>query len=123
MKRLFFSFVFVPLIWGSLLIGQTGVLTRLAKTDVSITPSELTLFAGETHSFAATVTGAEDKIVIWAVGEENGGTITSLGFYTAPHIQGVYHVTATSKANPQKKAVAAVTVLTYCDPPLKPLHE
>jgi chitinase len=87
---------------------------------VSIAPSELTLFAGETHSFAAMVTGTEDRNVIWAVDEENGGSITNLGLYTAPHIQGVYHVTATSKANPQKKAVATVTVLTYCDPPPQP---
>jgi len=121
-KRRLVQFAVVPLIWGSLIVGQAGTLTRLAKIIVSIMPSEVTLFAGETHSFAATVTNAEDKTVIWTVDEENGGTITNLGLYTAPTIQGVYHVTATSKANPQKKAVAAVTVLTYCDPPLTPLR-
>ena len=123
MKRLILAFAVVPLMWGDLLIGQAGVLTRLARITVSITPSEVTLFARETHGFAATVTGAGDRTVTWAVDEENGGTITDLGLYTAPTIQGVYHVTATSKANPQKKAVATVTVLTYCDPPLRPLRQ
>jgi len=121
-KRLLVPFAIVPLIWGSLLVGQAGTLTRLAKIAVSITPSEVTLLAGETHSFSATVTGAEDKAVIWAVDGKNGGTITNLGLYTAPTIQGLYHVTATSKANPEKKAVATVTVLTYCDPPLNTLR-
>ncbi len=119
MKSLLFPLAVLPLMWGNLLMGQAGVLTPLTATTVSITPSEVTLFAGETHSFAATVRGASDKTVIWALDEDNGGTITDLGFYTAPTIQGVYHVTATSKANPQKKAVATVTVLTYCDPPLR----
>jgi hypothetical protein len=39
------------------------------------------------------------------------------GLYVAPKIQGVYHITATSTANPQKRAVATVTVLAYCDLP------
>ena len=39
------------------------------------------------------------------------------GLYVAPKIQGVYHITATSTANPQKRGVATVTVLAYCDLP------
>src|SRR5713101_397863 len=39
------------------------------------------------------------------------------GLYVAPKVQGVYHITATSTANPQKRAVATVTVLAYCDLP------
>jgi hypothetical protein len=116
-KKLLVPFAVVPLLWGSALVGQAGVLTRLGRITVSITPSDVTLFAGESHSFAAVVTGTDDKSVKWAVDEENGGTITNLGLYTAPTIQGVYHVTVRSTANPRKKAVATVTVLTYCDPP------
>ncbi|HEX6895849.1 MAG TPA: hypothetical protein VF146_11285 [Bryobacteraceae bacterium] len=123
MKRLILAFAVVPLMWGDLLIGQAGVLTRLTSISVSINPPKITLFAGETRRFIASVNGTDEKTVSWAVEEENGGTITDLGVYTAPTIQGVYHVTATSKANPQKKAVATVTVLTYCDPPLRPLRQ
>jgi hypothetical protein len=39
------------------------------------------------------------------------------GLYVAPKIQGVYHITATSTTNPQKRAVATVTVLACCDLP------
>ncbi len=122
MKRLLAPFAVAPLIWGTLLVAQSGVLTRLTSISVSINPPKITLFAGETRRFIASVNGTDEKTVSWAVEEENGGTITDLGLYTAPTIQGVYHVIATSKANPRKKAVATVTVLTYCDPPLKPLR-
>ena len=122
MKRLLAPFAVAPLIWGTLLVAQSGVLTRLTSISVSINPPQITLFAGETRRFIASVTGTDEKTVSWAVEEENGGTITNLGFYTAPTIQGVYHVTVTSRVNPQKKAVAIVTVLTYCDPPFTSLR-
>jgi chitinase len=66
--------------------------------------------------FVATVVGIDDKTVNWAVEEENSGTITDSGLYTAPKIEGVYHIIATSRARPETKAVATVTVLAYCDP-------
>ncbi len=91
-------------------------LQRLANSRVTITPAKATLFAGETQKFVATVFGLEDQSVTWSVDEENGGTIAESGQYTAPKIQGVYHVTATSRARPEIKGVATVTVLTYCDP-------
>ena len=53
----------------------------------------------------------------WSVAEEDGGTVTNRGLYTAPKVQGMYHVTASSTASPQQRAVATVTVLTYCDAP------
>lgn len=87
---------------------------------VTIVPSKVELFAGETQLFVATVVGSDDRAVTWAIQEQGGGTITSSGLYTAPKLQGLYHVVASSRGNPQKKAVAAVTVLTYYDPP--PAH-
>jgi len=55
--------------------------------------------------------------VTWSVAEEDGGTVTNQGLYTAPKVQGVYHVAAASTSDPQKRAVSTVTVLAYCDPP------
>lgn len=81
------------------------------------------MFAGEALVFAATVVGIDNKAVDWAVQEENGGTITDSGLYTAPKIQGVYHLTATSRVRPQVQAFATVTVLTYCDPLPPPLRQ
>jgi len=74
------------------------------------------MFASETKTFVAEVAGIADKSVNWAVEEEDGGTITDSGVYTAPKIQGVYHITATSRGSPSAKAVATVTILAYCDP-------
>jgi len=108
-------FVGAMLTCASVLHGQKTV-QPLAHVTVTITPLKATLFAGETQTFVATVVGIDDKTVIWAVDEENGGTITALGQYTAPKIQGVYHVTATSRGQPKAKGVATVTVLAYCDP-------
>ncbi len=109
---LFFGMV---LTCTNLLWGQASS-RALPIATVMITPAKVTLFAGDSQAFIATVVGPGDKSVNWAVEEENGGTITDRGVYTAPKIQGVYHVTATSRARPPIKAVAAVTVLTYCDP-------
>lgn len=52
----------------------------------------------------------------WSVEEQDGGSITGMGRYTAPKLQGVYHITATSRARPEANSSATVTVLTYCDP-------
>ena len=99
----------------SVMLGQPDVRT-LAEATVTITPAKVTMFAGEIQTFVATVVGIDDKTVSWAVDEEDGGSITKSGQYTAPKIQGVYHITATSRARPQAKAIATVTVLTFCDP-------
>lgn len=112
MLLLFFAIV---LTCADSLGGQSG--WPLAGTTVKITPAKVTLFAGESQAFVSTVVGPGATSVNWAVEEENGGTITDHGVYTAPKIQGVYHVTATIRGRSTKKAVAAVTVLTYCDPP------
>jgi hypothetical protein len=99
----------------SILLGQPTVRLR-ANVTVTITRMKVTLFAGEMQTFVAMVVGLNDQTVNWMVDEENGGTITDLGQYTAPKIQGVYHITATSRGRPQAGGVATVTVLTYCDP-------
>ena len=87
-----------------------------ARIIVTITPPKATLYSGETQFFLAKVVGC-DPLVTWSVKEEDGGTITDEGLYTAPKLHGVYHVTAATTSDPRTKAVAEVTVLAYCDPP------
>ena len=53
---------------------KTGIL-------IVLTPDKVTLTAGGTQQFTATVTGTSDHRVNWLV---SGGTITSDGLYTAP---------------------------------------
>jgi len=108
-------FVGTMLACGSLLIGSADF-PSVASVTVTIIPTNATLFAGETQTFVATVVGIDNKGVNWSVEEEDGGAITDLGRYTAPKIQGVYHITATSRSRPEVMAVATVTVLAYCDP-------
>ena len=114
-KMISVSLAAVALACAQLLLGQAEGRPP-ANIAVTITPTKVTLYAGETQTFAATVVGVDDKTVNWSVDEEDGGVITNLALYTAPKIQGVYHVIATSRLEPRAKSVATVTVLTYCDP-------
>ena len=98
-------------------VAQALPQPKLTQMTVTISPLKVTLFAGEVQVFVATVLGGADKTVTWSVAEEDGGTVTNQGLYTAPKVQGVYHVTAASATDLQKQAVATVTVLSYCDPP------
>jgi fibronectin type 3 domain-containing protein len=62
---------------------------------------------GGTQQFTGTVTGSTNTSINWAA---TGGTISSLGYYTAPSTAGTYTVTATSAADATKSASAAITV-------------
>lgn len=77
---------------------------------VAIAPPEAMLTPGQQQAFAAAVVGTDNPAVIWSVQEAGGGTINSLGTYTAPQALGTYHVLATSVANPGVSAVALVHV-------------
>ncbi len=110
--------------WGILFLLLAGVVLacpnaalsqlrpqpKLTRISVTITPQKATLFVGDTQAFVARVLGGANKTVTC-------GTVMNQGLYTAPKIQGVYHVTASSIASPQQRAVATVTVLTNCDVP------
>ena len=82
-----------------------------ATVSVTISPSSVNLTPSETQQFAATVTGASDTSVVWTIQEgAPGGTITGAGLYSAPGVVGVYHVIATSNADPTQSATATVGV-------------
>ena len=85
--------------------------SREQTITVTISPTALTIVAGKSETFMATVVGSDNKAVLWSVQEgAGGGSITDGGRYTAPTKPGVYHVIARSKANADKKATAMVTV-------------
>jgi len=76
-----------------------------------ISPSTASLNQGGAQSFTAIVTGTSNSGVNWAVQEgAAGGSITSVGVYTAPGTAGMFHVIATSQADTTQKATATVTV-------------
>ena len=78
---------------------------------VTISPTTVSLRAGGTQQFSATVTGSADTAATYSIQEgASGGTISAGGFYTAPSSVGSYHVVATSAADVSKSATATVTV-------------
>lgn len=86
--------------------------------EVSILPQVITLVAGDSCTFAASVTGSTNTAVLWTVVEEiDGGLIDTAGHYTAPSTAGTCHVRATSSADPTKYAVAVITVTDDSTPP------
>ena len=88
---------------------------------LTVTPSDATLYNGQTQQFSANVTGNPDTAVTWSLSPApstlfpNGlGTINAAGMYTAPanitNGQAVL-VTATSAANSTVNATATVNLL------------
>ncbi|MFL6443752.1 MAG: hypothetical protein ACJ713_08070 [Candidatus Sulfotelmatobacter sp.] len=93
---------------------QEGV--KQNSASVTINPREVTIHVGKTQTFEAVVKGTRSTGIRWAIAEDNGGSITEDGIYTAPHHIGLYHVVATSEENPAARALAKVTVVTETDP-------
>lgn len=113
-----FSVVLLPACGG----GGGGTPTPIA---VSVAPTSATLLPHGQQTFAAVVVGASDPSVRWSVQEgAAGGTVAADGTYTAPDTSGLYHVVATSQADPTKTAVAAIAVhlLVSITPPTATLN-
>ena len=75
---------------------------------IGVSPTSTEMFTGAQQQFSATVTGNPDTGVVWSA---SGGSISETGLFTAPSTGGTYEVTATSRAAPQRKAVAKVTAI------------
>ncbi|MCC7494715.1 MAG: hypothetical protein IT204_20315 [Fimbriimonadaceae bacterium] len=80
--------------------------------SVAVTPLTASLAPGGTQQFQAAVAHARLTTVTWSVTEPGGGSVDSSGLYTAPSTPGVYHVVATSVADPSAMAAAEVTVVS-----------
>jgi len=86
-----------------------------AQITVSLQPSSACLVLSQKQQFQATVTGATDTSVTWAVdnvkgGYSSGGFINSSGLYTAPATAATHYVQAISNADATTTGVAQVTV-------------
>src|SRR5438309_3013273 len=114
----FFRFFLGPtLIIGLLAIsgcggGSSSTTTPPPVVAISVSPSSgISISQGATEGFTARVTGTSNTAVTWTVKEgAAGGSITSLGVYTAPNQAGTFHVVATSQADTTKSATAVLTV-------------
>jgi hypothetical protein len=88
----------------------TVTVTSHTGISVAVSPASPTVNLHGSIPFVSSVTGSPDTAVIWSVEEAGGGTITSLGAYTAPGSTGTFHVRATSMADPTSYGRATVTV-------------
>ncbi len=89
--------------------STTAPPSSLVSVTVSATKS--TVAVGQTLTLTATVTGTNNQAVTWSV--TGGGTISSLGVYTAPATvpnPAKVTVTATSQADPTKSGSFTITV-------------
>jgi len=78
---------------------------------VTALPNSPTLTLSQMQTFTATIVGSANTGVTWSVQEGSaGGSITPAGVYTAPLSPGIYHVIATSQADPTRKDTATITV-------------
>ena len=89
--------------------GSTTPTPIEPNVAISISPATASTLVNQQTQFTATVTNATNTDVTWALQETAGGMI-SKGLYTAPGTVGTYHVVATSKADPTKSAIAAISV-------------
>jgi len=98
------------------LSGMSGTATlTVAMISVAVTPTAVSIAAGATAQFTASVQNTGNTAVIWSVdgvtgGNSTVGTISSAGVYSGPSLGGNHTVTVTSAADLTKTASAAVTV-------------
>lgn len=97
----------------------TNVIDNLMVTSgpppaisVSVSPSAISLFGGQTQQFTATVTGTANTAVTWSVSPQTG-SISGTGLYTAPAIVNsaqAVTITAISVADPSQSGSATVSL-------------
>jgi len=104
-------------------VSASAVVTVTAApvVGVSVAPQAVSVPAGGTATFTASVTGSSNTAVTWSVQEASGcGSITQGGVYTAPGSAATCHAVATSKADATRSARAAITVTAATPPPPPP---
>jgi acyl-coenzyme A thioesterase PaaI-like protein len=91
--------------------SKLATATVTVTQTVAVSPATAALASGATQAFTATVIATGDTNFTWSVQEgAAGGTIDATGLYTAPGTPGVFHVLATSVADPTQVGIAVVTV-------------
>ena len=100
--------------------GTSGtVALTVGPVVVFVSPSLMSLVAGQTQQFTAAVTGASNTAVNWTVngvpgGNSTLGTVDTTGRYSAPDLAPVpaqIAIAATSQADPTKSTSATITIV------------
>jgi hypothetical protein len=96
----------------------------LNPISISISPTSVGLYGGQTQQFTATVTNTYFTNVTWSISPAGLGSIDQSGNYTAPSLIGTQQtvtVTATSQADTTKSASATVTLFPPMTISISPL--
>lgn len=88
--------------------------------SVTVSPRTASTVTGGSVQLTASVTGATNTAVTWAVTETSGGAVSASGLYTAPASGGTFHVVAKSVADTSKTDTATITVTVPTSPPAAP---
>ena len=89
---------------------DTSRILAQRKVSLTISPEFSRVSRGGSLRLQGEVVGSEDKQIIWAVREENGGAIDRNGSYRAPELPGTYEIIATASADESVTASAFVVV-------------
>jgi len=87
--------------------SASATVTVTAPIAVTVSPASVSLAAGGSQQFSATVSNTTNTGVTWTT---SGGAISAAGLYVAPSTAGSYTVTATSVADPTKSGTSTVSV-------------
>jgi hypothetical protein len=86
-----------------------GTCNTTCRPDIF--PGNTGLKPGESAVFSVWVFSATDVPITWTIKEgSSGGTISGAGVYTAPSVEGIYHLTASSTANPSQTSTVTIVV-------------
>lgn len=115
MRKTLFFLVLSLTLFALLACGGSGggISGEKNNPSISISPMNPNLLVGQSQIFTANIQNLSDTRIAWSVQEENGGTIASTdsgGVYTAPWPTGLYHVVATSVAQPSLSTNTMVSV-------------
>jgi hypothetical protein len=81
-----------------------------AVGSVLVWPGVSTAEPNGAVKLTAVVVGTANQQVTWSVVESNGGIVRNDGYYRAPATTGIYHVKATSAADPTRSTTVPVVV-------------
>ncbi|MGB9072175.1 MAG: hypothetical protein WCC22_05850 [Terriglobales bacterium] len=118
MKRIFAALSLSFIVIGLLIGCGGGDKNGPPNVQISITPFQVSMDAGQTQQFTATVTGSTNTAVTWSVSGTgcsgaDCGTIDANGLYTAPALianNATAKVSATSQANTGVTMSSTVTL-------------
>ncbi len=94
-------------------VSATATITLCPPVTITVAPTTVTLYGGQTQQFTANSTNPTSTTATWTLNSGAPGSISNSGLYTAPATVATattVTVTATSQANTTVSATATITL-------------